>query len=149
MAETAAASESGRPSRPTVWIRPVLLSIPTIRLDRLPSAAPLPPTISASPPYATAAAWVVGAGRRPRRTTRFEPGVYSKTASLAVPSGFEPPAMKTLAPTLVTAAYRTGVGRCATTRPPLPGLHVTIVSSQCDPVNPPTTYAVSPITAAA
>src|SRR5207247_9342202 len=100
-------------------------------------------------PGSADAACVVGPGRRPIRSSRPVVGVYASTVSLAAPLGSEPPAMTSMPPAAVTAAYRTGEGRCATTRAAAPGFQATIVSSHRVPVYLPTTYAVSPIFAAA
>ncbi len=106
----------------------------TMRSVAVPSAAPRPPMTYATGPSAAAAACVVGAGSRPIRTTRPEPGTYSSTAAEAAPLGSEPPAITSRPPAAVTAAYRSGVGRCATTRAGDPGRQATIVSSQLVPV---------------
>ena len=49
------------------------------------------------------------------RVTRRVAGSNTSTAALAVPSGFEPPAITTLPPTAATAGYRSGVGNRPTT----------------------------------
>jgi hypothetical protein len=60
--------------------------------------------------------------------------VYSRIVLEAVPLGSDPPAMTRRPPAEVTAAYRSAVGKCATTRAGAPGRHATIVSSQREPV---------------
>ena len=103
----------------------------------------------ATPFTAAAVAWVVGAGKRPRRLTRCVSGSNAYTARDASPLSSEPPATTTRPPAPVTAAYRTDDGRCPTTRARVPGRQATIVSSHLDPVKPPTTYTVPPTTPAA
>ena len=84
-------------------------------------------------PIAAAAACVVGAGNEPILVTP-RAATYSRIARLALPFGREPPAITSRLPTEVTAAYRSGDGKWATTRAGMPGRQETIVSSQRLPV---------------
>ena len=136
---TAARSERATSSLPAARTFCAPGSTETIRSVTEPTSAPRPPITYASPPIAAAAAWVVAAGSVPSRRTEPEAGSNPSTAALAVPAGSEPPAIITVPPTEATAAYRTALGRCATTWAAPPGFQARIVSSQRVPVYPPTT----------